>query len=161
MSDVVQVVRRENRLGRLLSRPGGMKISAAIREAEQNLFAIRDETLAEVDRNIQLLRRSAIAAAADAAAQAEVYAHANVIAGLAGSCGSAALGQAAFLLCELADGYVSMGEWNTDAVAVCLNAIMLVRGGGVRDYHDDILSGLEEMVAKARRSLDASLPRSP
>lgn len=150
MSEPVQYIRRENRLGRLLSKPGGVKITAAITEAEHNLAAIRGETLAEVDRNMELLRRSALAVDKHSARD-EVYAHANVIAGLAGSCGLPDLGRAAYLLCELTDRYLLADTWNRDGVAVCLNALMLLRAQPALadEAYEEVLNGLAELVAKA------------
>jgi hypothetical protein len=163
----VQYTFRKNALGPLVDQTGGLSIEDAVRAAERNVASIRDESVAEVDRNIELLARSAAAVAADAtnlSARDEVYAHANVIAGLAGCCGLSEVGQAAFCLCDLADLYIVSNYWNADAVAVHLSAIAVLRApdiAGAPAARRSVLAGLHEITLQARRLLaDAELPKS-
>jgi hypothetical protein len=155
----VKYVFRKNTLGPQVDEPGGLSVEDAVRAAEQNVAAIQDESVAEVDRNIDLLARSAAAVAADSAnlsAREEVYAHANVIAGLAGCCGLGEVGQAAFCLCDLTDLYIVSGSWNADAVAVHLSAIAVLRSpdiAGAPEMRRSVLAGLHEIVLQARRLL--------
>lgn len=157
---------RKNTLGPLLDRPGGLRVDAAVQAAERNVASVRRESVAEVDRNIDLLARSAAAVAADKAnvsARQEVYAHANVIAGLAGCCGLPEVGQAAFCLCDLTDLYIVSDYWNDDAVAVHLSAIAVLRTpeiSGAPDARRSVLAGLHEMTLQARRLLADVQPQA-
>jgi hypothetical protein len=155
---------RKNTLGQLVDAPGGISVNDAVRAAERNVASIRDESVLEVDRNVALLARSAAAAAADASnlsARLEVYAHANVIAGLAGCCGLSEVGQAAFYLCELTDLYIVSDAWNADAVAVHLSAIAVLRApdiAGAPEMRRSVLAGLHEITVQARRLVGGGDP---
>ena len=119
---------RENRLAKLTA-PGGMTEVEAAAAATANLEAIRDECVAQLDRDFELLKR----AAADPHArnvpllQREIYAHANAIAAIGGACGLGEMGEAAFSLCELVDRQIIRGAWSDRAVAVHLDAMGLLR----------------------------------
>ncbi len=160
----VKYVFRKNTLGPQLKEEGGVSFDDAVRAAEENMLSIQDEGVAEVDRNIDLLVRSAALVAADksnASARDEVYAHANVIAGLAGCCGLAEVGQAAFCLCELTDLYIVSDFWNADAVAVHLSAIAVLRAhdiSGPPQVRRSILAGLHEITLQARKLLADAEP---
>ena len=120
---------RENRLAKLVLKRGGLTKAAASAAAEENLAAIHDECLAEVDRNLDLLKRSAAEPriAETVTIQREIYAHANTIAGIAGCCGLAEMGEAAFSLCELVDRQIASGAWSARAVTVHIDAMTLLR----------------------------------
>lgn len=120
---------RENRLAKLVLRRDGLTKAAASAAAEENLAAIHDECLAEVDRNLDMLKRSAADPRTGEAVtiQREIYAHANTIAGIAGCCGLAEMGEAAFSLCELVDRLIASGAWSGSAVTVHMDAMTLLR----------------------------------
>ena len=138
---------RENRLAKLTLAPGGMTEDAASAAAAANLETIRDECVAQVDREFDLLKR----AAADPHVknvpllQREMYAHANVIAGVAGCCGLGEMGEAAFSLCELIDRQLARGAWSDRALTVHLDGMGLLRGGG------------DDLAPEARKALIAGL----
>ena len=125
----VQIFRRENRLAKLIRKPGGISRKIAMAQAASNLGEIRDELILELDRILALIDRSATAEAAnDNKAQAIIYHGSNHIIGLAEPCGIPELGKAAFSLCELVDRMTEAGAWNAVAVQVHLEAFKLLRG---------------------------------
>ena len=146
---------RENPLTKLVLGRGGLTKAAAAGAAEANLETIRDECIAEVDRDFDLLRRSAADPGIRGAlgVQREIYAHANSIAGIAGCCGLGEMGEAAFSLCELVDRQIVAGAWNDDAVSVHINAMSLLRGLDVTLTPKDrrsMLAGLRSVALTAR-----------
>lgn len=154
MSAVIYT-RPPNRLGKLLSAPGGRKLSQAVEEAQANLESIREQVTSEVDTALARLRESAAAASAgvpDAAAWGQVYAQAAAISGLAGLCGLAQLGQVAYNLCELADRYIERESWNVAAVAAHIDTMTLLRAAGLPDESAEgeaLLEGLKTLVRRA------------
>lgn len=153
MSAVIYT-RPPNRLGKLLSAPGGRKLTDAVSEAQANLDSIREQVTGEVDVALSRLRESVTAASmADSGAQAraDVYAHATAIAGLAGLCGLGQLGQVAYNLCELADCYIERGAWNAAAVAAHLDTMTLLRVAGLPEGSPEgeaLLQGLKSLVRR-------------
>jgi len=138
---------RENRLGKLVLAPGGITQAAATTAAEANLETIHDECIAEVDRDFDLLKRSAMdpQVGDNVMSQRAIYAHANTIAGIAGCCGLGEMGEAAFSLCELVDRQILSGAWNPLAVAVHVDAMNLLRTGD------------NELTPEGRRAMLAGL----
>ena len=158
----VTYIRRENRLGKALGKPGGISFAKATEAAEANLASIRDEGVADVDRNMALLNRCAIIAAmpdSPPSARREVYAHANAIAGVAGCFGLSEVSEAAFSLCELTDGLIHADRWSADAVSVHLSAMAMLRSpdlSGGEATRRAILKGLAELGRRAPGLKDAS-----
>ena len=145
---------RENRLAKLVLAPGGMTQAAAAAAAEANLETIHDECIAEVDRDFDLLKRSAVdpRVGDDVMTQRMIYAHANTIAGIAGCCGLGEMGEAAFSLCELVDRQIASGGWNPLAVSVHVDAMNLLRGGDnelTPEGRKAILAGLRSVALHA------------
>lgn len=150
-----KLIRRENRLLKLLGRSGGVLAKEVIDQAKTNLEGIREQTAAEVDRAFEKLREAARRTAADPsdeAARRALYAHANVIAGIAACGGLAHVGAAAYQLCELVDRYEVQGVWKPKAIQVCLEAMALLRSPErAQDDHAAgcILGGLAELTRHA------------
>lgn len=144
----------ENRMKKLLEEPGGLTHRDALGRAHQNIGAIRHEIIAEVDRNIAALAKAADCAKAkpeDMGARRDIYSHANVVAGLAGSCDLEDVGKAAFSLCELVDRY-GVDRWNAVFIAVHLDAIQGLRDQtGTPQSRAAILDGLNQVVALVPR----------
>jgi hypothetical protein len=149
---------RQNPLTKLVLGHGGLTKAAAVTAADANLETIHDECVAEVDRDFDLLRRSAAAPDIKSAVgtQREIYAHANSIAGIAGCCGLGEMGEAAFSLCELVDRQIAAGAWNDDAVSVHINAMSLLRGLDVSLTTENSRSMLDGL-----RSVALSAPLGP
>jgi hypothetical protein len=147
----------ENRMKKLLEEPGGLTQRDALGRAHQNIGMIRHEIVAEVERNIAELTKAAARAAQDAedmSARRDLYTHANVVVGLAGSCGLDDVGKAAFSLCELVDRY-GTDRWDAAYVAVHLNALSaLGEGKGTPQSRAAILDGLNQVVARVPRLED-------
>lgn len=151
--------RPPNRLGKLLTAPGGRKIAAALAEAEANLAAMRAQVTGEVDAALERLRQAAmLAAAADPDACSDVYAHASAIAGFSGLCGLVHLGQVAFNLCELTDRYIEGGVWNTAAVGAHLDTMALLRHADLPADSAEGKAVLEGLKALVRRAEEQAAP---
>ena len=110
----VSYIRRPNRLGKLISAPGGRKLSEAVAKAEANLEVLRPGMMNEVDGALERLRDAA--ARSDMAARSDVYNCATAIVSFAGLCGMKRLGEVAYNLCELSDRYIEAGVWNAAAI---------------------------------------------
>ena len=158
---------RENRLGKLLNQFGGVSVGKAIEAAEANLESIREANVAEVDRNLALLAETAARAKAEPdelAHRRAIYACANTVAGLAGACGLAEVGEAAFSLCELTDRLIATGRWNDEAIAVHLHAVSLLRAEATPETAElrrSILDGLADVVERAPAGPRGGTPRPP
>ena len=50
MKGKVKVIHRENRLGKLLSQPGGITVGSALQKARENLETIRETGLKKIGR---------------------------------------------------------------------------------------------------------------
>ncbi len=156
----VQIFRRENRLAKLIRKPGGISRKIAMAQAASNLGEIRDELILELDRILALIDRSATAEAAnDNKAQAIIYHGSNHIIGLAEPCGIPELGKAAFSLCELVDRMTEAGAWNAVAVQVHLEAFKLLRGAGAAMSPADrqaVVTGLRKVTTRVAKLPDGA-----
>ena len=152
----VSYIRRPNRLGKLISTPGGRKLGEAVATAEANIESLRPGILAEVDAALADLR--AAAARGDTAARTDVYHRATAIVGFAGLCGLARLGEVAFNLCELSDRYIEAGVWNAAAIAAHIQTIGVLRMADLPDDSPEaqaVLDGLKELVRRAEEKAAA------
>lgn len=125
----VQFLFPENRLAKLVRQPGGIGLQQAIAAASSNLESIRDELLVGLDEYLQQV--DAIGAdprlPEDRAMQEDLYQKSNFVAGVAGHCGLAELGQAAYTFCEVLDRFLSGAAWSAPAVMVHLDALKVLR----------------------------------
>ena len=147
----VRYFSRKSALAKLIRKPGGVRVGDAIEQATVNLDSIRDACIAEVDANLATIEQvlQDVPNRPPKAALTKAYTCSNEIAGMAGSCGLQALGDAAFSLCELIDR--SSASWSPEAVTVHLNAIRLLRrlgdtGGAAQR---EILEGLRKVATRA------------
>ncbi|MBU1374350.1 MAG: hypothetical protein KKE02_21760 [Alphaproteobacteria bacterium] len=146
----VNFIRRPNRLGKLISTPGGRKLGEAVAMAESGIETLRPALQAEVDAALDRLR--AAAGRTDAAAHAEVYACATAIVGAAGLCGLTRVGEVAYNLCELSDRYIEAGVWNEAAIAAHIQTMGVLRMANLPDDSPDaqaVLDGLKALVRRA------------
>jgi len=150
----VRIFFRENPLARMVRGAGGVRFEEAVAQAHANLDSIREDCIAAVDTDIarlDLLLDRAMHRP-DPVALSEAYQRSNAIAGVAGSCGMAELGEAAFSLCELLDRIMHSEGWNAQAAAVHLNAIKLLRsmaGAASGGPGRAVLDGLREVAVHA------------
>lgn len=155
----VSYIRRPNRLGKLISTPGGRKLGEAVARAEANIETLRPGLLAEVDGALERLR--AAAGRADAQGRSEVYACAASIVGFAGLCGLTRVGEVAYNLCELSDRYIDAGTWNAAAVAAHIQTMGVLRAANLPDDSAEaaaVLEGLKSLVRRAEEQADRADP---
>jgi hypothetical protein len=148
MSAVVKHIPYQNRLAKLVRKPGGKRIAEALEDAEANIAALRDEGLEELDRMIAAIFRAGRGDLTPEAIEA-IYVDANQIVGLAGVFGHAAVGSAAFSLCDLLD---RCGHERCDRQAVQVHAdtLMLLRNEALSpDQSQVLLEGLKQVAARA------------
>jgi hypothetical protein len=120
--------RPDNRLAKLIWKPGGKTIAAALEEAQANLETVRGETLdllrAKLEA-IQTLGGRSQQTPAEADLQT-LYALSNDVVEIAGLFGMPELGQAAYSLCALLDGLKTRGTWHWPSVQVHLNGLLVL-----------------------------------
>ena len=143
-----------NPLARMIQAPGGKEVAKALDDASANLDSIRDSTLAAVDADLAAIERllGGNRPRPEEADLQKAYRQCNAIAGIAGSCGLAAVGQAAFSLCDLLDRQVQTGGWNVEAVTVHLDGMKLLRGGIGDAAERTVLDGLRKVTDKQRKA---------
>jgi len=155
----VSYIRRPNRLGKLISAPGGRKLGQAVAEAEANIETLRPGLLAEVDEALERLREAA--GRTDAAARTDVYSRATAIVSFAGLCGLTRVGEVAYNLCELSDRYIEAGIWNEAAIAAHIQTMSVLRTANLPDDSEEageVLDGLKTLVRRAEEKAAAAEP---
>lgn len=146
----VNFIRRPNRLGKLISTPGGRKLAEAVALAKAGIESLRPGLLAEVDDALDRLRLAADRPGP--AAHADVYACATAIVGSAGLCGLNRIGEVAYNLCELSDRYIEAGIWNSAAIGAHIQTMSVLRMANLPDDSPDaqaVLDGLKTLVRRA------------
>ncbi len=160
MSAVIYT-RAPNRLGKLISQPGGKRRDQAIADSEAALEKIRPELLAEIDEALAQLGDLVAKAAAEIEPRLEVYARARTIVGFAGLCEKQALGTVAFSLCDLCDHYIEAGVWNATAVEAHLKTMIVFRTAPWSEASPEaaaVLEGLREIVRRAEEQATRAAP---
>jgi hypothetical protein len=128
----------------------GMAKPDAVRKAEENLSSIKEKTLAELD--VALVEMQALAtqtaSAPSASGQDALYRLSNKIAGIAGTFGKGALGEAAYCLCDLLDRTNVAAKWPAGSIAVHLEGMKILRHVAASDEKtaEAILCGLYSVV---------------
>jgi hypothetical protein len=140
----------DNELARLARTPGGRTVKEAVKAAELRVEAQRDVTIASLAGKAEQM--IAIAAAGkrgeDAACFDGIYDLSNAIYGLASSFGLKALAEAAFSLCDLADGFRSGEAVNWPAIDVHVDGVRLLAAlgpGAGEAGAESILDGLRRV----------------
>jgi len=143
----------ENQLARVVSQPGGKTVDQHVKAAETRIEGVRGVSLASLVEKADAL--SALAAAgrkdADAKAFDGIYEVSNAIFGIAGTFGLKALAEAAFSLCDLADGFRGGEAANWPAIDVHVDGIRLLAMLGDKAEAagaDSILDGLRRVRAR-------------
>jgi hypothetical protein len=140
----------QQRLRRFFNRRDGTPAGRLLSEAGQRLEAIRDPTLAHIDRVVERIQQlgRVLGEAPDPAAAHKLYHLANEICGIAGAFGLIHLGKAAYSLCELLDRLDAANKWNWVAVQVHLDGLQLLRTNAGEDAErDQIIDGLVRIVS--------------
>ena len=153
MSSPARIFAVENQLAKIVREPGGRTADQHVRAAEIRVEATRDVSLASLIEKAEHM--AAIAAAgrsgADPNAFDGIYDVSNAIFGIAGQFGLKALAEAAFSLCDLADGFRSGEAVNWPAIDVHVDGIRLLatlgdKAGAVGA--ESILDGLRRVRAR-------------
>jgi hypothetical protein len=153
MSRRAKVFEVENNLAKIVRAPGGRTVEQAVKAAETRIEAVREVSLASLIEKAETMAQ--VAAAGRSGGREKpfdaIYDISNAIYGLAGSFGLEALAQAAFSLCDLADGFRSGEEANWAAIDVHVDGVRLLATLGARVGKDDaesILDGLRRVRAR-------------
>jgi hypothetical protein len=145
----VVISKSTNRLSKLLKTPqGGVTVARALKDADNNLEAIRPACLKAIDGALEEM-----AAVFDAGASLEdaqiLYGQSNLIVGFAGSMGMAELSQAAYSLCDTLDRMITSKRWSAEAVKVHLVSMSRLRQvDGNEDICREIINGLRQVAGK-------------
>jgi len=154
MTHPARVFAVENKLAVIAREPGGRTIENAVRAAEQRVESTREATL---DALVEKAERLVVLAAEGRtsgdmpAAFTAIYDQSNAIFGLAGAFGLKALAEAAFSLCDLADGFSAGETASWPAVDVHVDGIRLLailRDKAGAAGAESILEGLRRVRAR-------------
>ena len=120
--------RPDNRLAKVVWRPGGKTIAQALDDAQANLDEIRGESLdllrAKLEE-IQVLGKKSEKDPQPTDIET-LYALSGEVLDIAGLFGLPELGHAAFSLCELLDRLKSKKAWNWPAVQVHVHGLLIL-----------------------------------
>lgn len=138
----------ENHLARIAGKPGGRKVADAVKAADERVESVRGASVAALGKKAEQL--SAAAAACRAAGGQSfdgVYNVSNAIYGVASTFQLTALSQAAFSLCDLADGFRGGEPVNWPAVDVHVDGIRLLiaLGDKAGAAGEEVLGGLRRV----------------
>ncbi len=144
-----RVFKVENKLAKVVSRPGGKTIKEALRSAEQNIESVREQCMTALEEKADQLARIAAGDRADGAMATldGLYDMSNAIFGVAGAFGLDALAEAACSLCDVIHRFRSGEPVKWSAVDVHVDGIRLLAGGLTRGA-DEILEGLRKVRAR-------------
>ena len=140
----------ENRLARLIRRPGGAKVADVLKRADENLESIRADCMTALDRHLEEIGRLRAQSGRKASIEVKdaIYRLGNDIHGVAGVFGLTELGEAAFSLCELADRLRLSDRWSQAAVDVHISALRLLRHPEGAGDSARVLAGLRQVVER-------------
>lgn len=147
--------RPENRLAKVVWKPGGKTIAQALEDAQANLDEIRGESLnllrAKLEEIQSLGRKTE--KAPKAADLETLYALSGEVLDIAGLFGLPELGQAAFSLCELLDRLKSRKAWNWPAVQVHLHGLLILADPDKTppDGRHSVVDGLRQVCQRVAR----------
>lgn len=142
----------DNQLAKVVKPTGGKTVAEHVRAAEIRIENQREITLASLVEKAEAM--AAIAAAGrkggDPKAFDKIYDLSNAIFGLAGAFGLKGLAEAAFSLCDLADGFRSGEAANWPSIDVHVDGIRLLASLGDKGEAaaGTILDGLRAVRAR-------------
>lgn len=143
----------ENQLAKVVKKPGGKTVDEHVKAAEVRIEGVRGVTLASLIEKAEAMAGIAAAGrkAADPKTFDAIYDISNAIFGLAGAFGLKALAEAAFSLCDLADGFRSGESVNWPAIDVHVDGIRLLAALGEKAEAagaESVLDGLRRVRAR-------------
>jgi len=149
----VRMLFPKNRLGELLRKPGGLKVSEAMEQANANLATLRGACLDDLTAVVEDMeqRFTAFPGAFDDAAVTDFYTAAGRSVGVAGACGIGAVDAALTSLCVLLDNLRLRRQWDAEAVQVhvkSLRVLVSLAKAGQDSGLDQILDGLTRVSAR-------------
>jgi len=147
----VRFVFPKPRLAQLLRMPGGLPVAEALEQAEQNLEGIRPTCVAELQALLELAdaRFLGLAADADDAGVADLYAIA--VRGIGGGqvCGLPGVDEALTSFCDLLDHLRSNGRYDRAAIGVHVSSWRLLMSADLPpEGSAAILDGLRRVSAR-------------
>ena len=153
MSRPARIFEVENQLAKVVREPGGRTAAQHVKAAEVRIEGVRDVSLASLVEKAEQM--AAIAAAGRTGANPKafdgIYDLSNAIFGIAGTFGLKGLAEAAFSLCDLADGFRSGEAANWPAIDVHVDGIRLLATLGDKAGAagaESILDGLRRVRAR-------------
>ena len=140
----------ENRLGKMVKEPGGVRLGDALGQAGKNLDSIQMECLKAMDGQIDQMERLCAEGGRQPPDETkhEIYDLANDVLAVAGSFRLQELGEAAFCLCELVDRLRTRSKWNQAAVEVYLSAFRLLRHPDPGADRSSVILGLRGLTER-------------
>ena len=147
--------RPDNRLAKVVWRPGGKTIAQALDDAQANLDEIRGESLdllrAKLEE-IQVLGKKSEKDPQPTDIET-LYALSGEVLDIAGLFGLPELGQAAFSLCELLDRLRSRKAWNWPAVQVHLHGLLVLADTDKTppEGRQSVVDGLRQVCQRVAR----------
>jgi hypothetical protein len=120
------------RLANKVNQPGGLTEEEAVTAATANLETLRDRTQHELDATVQLIRTigQGLQSPPDPKSVRELYSLSNSVVAIAGVYGMGGLSAVAYSLCELIDRLRTSRTWNSSAVQVHIDSLLLMQGSG-------------------------------
>ena len=152
MTSSVRVFKVDNPLTAVVKRPGGKTVEQAVKAAEVRVEAVRDSCIAALaEKAEQLAPLAAAGRRGEPGALDALYDLANAIYGIASTFEMVPLAQAAFSLCDVADGFRGGEPANWPAIDVHVDGIRLLITMGPQigaAGAESILDGLKRVRAR-------------
>jgi hypothetical protein len=147
---IVRFFKPENRLAKVVAKPGGKYVTAAIAHANDQLLAMSEDCLKEVDEALARIYQSS-GTVPTGPTLAELYRSVRDVAGLAAICNLTDLGEAALSFCALLDSAQDGGRLTAAHIGVYLNVFRMLRQPELLDEQSrrGLLQNLDRMVEKA------------
>lgn len=157
---IVKIIPYVNRLAKVVSMPGGKRLSDAVDDANANLLTIKEPCLEALDAAIARIRDLAATAKPDTAVLEEIYQRSNEVLGLGGMFRLPDLSKAAYSLCELIDSRPAGQGVGQAALAVHVDSLRMLRAGDAipQAERDNMVSGLAAVVSHAKRTAGVRVP---
>ena len=145
----VRIYKAENRLGRIMKKPGGRSIAEALDAAKARIEKLRGEATARMAESADQLRALAKQGrAGDCAALEALYAGSNDIFAIAGYFDLKPLSEASFSLCDLLIAADLGAEVDWAAVDVHVEAIWLLTHAEDKVDTSRLIMGLRAVRAR-------------
>lgn len=138
----------ENQLARIANEPGGRKVADAVKAADERVESVRGASVAALAQKAEQLAAAAASSRAGGGKAFDgIYDVSNAIYGVASTFQLKPLAQAAFSLCDLADGFRSGEAVNWPAIDVHVDGIRLLISLGDRAgaAGEEVLGGLRRV----------------